>query len=40
MEYDGVSKAGSIEISADKYDTLVMLEERRAELAKKLKRSK
>lgn len=35
--HDGASKVESIKISADKHDTLVMLEERRAELAKSLK---
>ena len=35
--HDGGSKVESIKISADKHDTLVMLEERRAELAKSLK---
>lgn len=34
---DGVSKIESIKISADKHDTLVMLEERRADLSKSLK---
>ena len=35
--HDGASKVESIKISADKHETLVMLEERRAELAKSLK---
>lgn len=34
---DGASKLESIKISADKHDTLIMLEERRADLAKSLK---
>ena len=37
MGQDGVSKIESIKISADKHETLVMLEERKADLSKSLK---
>ena len=37
MSQDGVSKIESIKISADKHETLVMLEERKADLSKSLK---
>lgn len=37
MGHDGVSKIETIKISADKHETLVMLEERKADLSKSLK---
>jgi hypothetical protein len=37
LGHDGASKIETIKITADKHDTLIMLEERRADLAKSLK---